>query len=837
MKFIFQMLYRTLRGKELNILIMSLLLAVTTMTSIGVFSSRIKNTIVQEASDFLGADAKISGSQEISQNILAILNDENTDSAVETSSSISFRAMAFSNGNMQLAQIRAVESNYPLRGHVQLAQQNQNINEFKARPSLAYVSRRILSNLDVNVGDTLTIGEKTLSIAGVIEKEPDSVQTTFGFSPTIIMSMNDVADTEVVQLGSRINYSLFISADPNVLLDKKTQITSLLNEQYRWTDAKNRGDRIGNTLARAERFLLLAGALSLLLTGTAIALASKQFSQQQKITVALLKTFGFPTSKIHQLYIINIIFVASIGAALGAILGWLLHLIILFLLKDLLPQNLAPADFSAYVFAAFAGWLSLISFSCVPLISLQKTTPLNIIRQQSDNNKVFSLSLALGFFSIIVLVRVLTQSWFITAAIAVGLTSLSICVLLITKATIFLLSKTTHIIRFKTSFRLAFKNIEAHKNSSSLQILIFSIIFMLVLVLIEVRGGLLSRWQNQIPPDAANHFAFNVFPEDIAPLKIIFNSANAKHSPFYPMTRGRILTVNGVDLAELADQHKGEMNYQRELNLTWSKTLGADNTVVKGQWWGSENNAHAEDSITPQKPILVSAEEDYAKGVGMKVGDTIVFTIAGQTIEAYLSNIRKVKWDSMNPNFFMIFENTIDNGATASWLTSFHLPADKKSVIDQISKEFPAISVLEIDQTIEQIQDIIGKVSRGIEFILSLVLLAGILVLILSVRASVAERKKETAILRTLGASRRLIQNTLKIEFSILGILSGIIAVIGAELSLYFIQTRLFDLGFDPHYWMWLITPITAAVMIASIGALSTRKVVSTPPIQVLRMA
>ena len=844
MKFILNMLYRTLRGKELNILIISLLLAVTTMTSIGVFSSRIKNTIFQEASDFLGADAKISGTQEISQDIQTALKENIDGATVNTSLSIGFRAMAFAKGNMQLAQIKAVESNYPLRGSVLLAKESSRDIRFKPEPSLAYVSRRILNTLDVTVGDTLTIGEKTLSIAGVIDKEPDSAQSTFGFSPSIIISMSDVAETEVIQLGSRIDYNLFISGDKETVAIKKIFIEPLLGDQYQWTDAKNRGDRVGNTLARAERFLLLAGALSLLLTGTAIALAAKQFSEKQKITVALLKTFGFPSSKIHQLYIINIILVATIGAALGAFLGWLLHLLILNLLADVLPQNLAPADTSSYLFAAFAGWLALLSFSCVPLISLQKTTPLSIIRQESDTKKLFRLSLALGFLSIIALVGVLTGSWFITLAITIGLSALSISVIITTRLAIFLLFKVEGVTRLKTSLRLAFKNIRAHQSSNGLQILIFSIIFMLVLILIEVRGGLLDRWKNQIPEDAANHFAFNIFPEDIEQLQTVFDKNKIAHSPFYPMTRGRVLTVNGVALKELAEKHKGQMNYERELNLTWSKTLGADNTVTEGTWW-DENTVNESDTAakklnldnsTANKRILVSAEEEYAKGVGMKIGDTLIFTIAGQEIEAYLSSIRQVKWDSMNPNFFMVFENAIDNSAMANWLTSFHLSPDKKFIVSQINKEFPGISILEIDQTIEQIQDIISKVSRGIEFILSLVLLAGILVLVLSVRASVDERKKETAILRTLGASRRLIQNILKIEFSILGILSGLIAVIGAELSLYFIQTRLFDLGFEAHYWMWFLTPLASALMIATIGSLATQKVVATPPIQVLRM-
>lgn len=827
MKFFIQMVLRNLRSYECRLLFIALVLAVATMTSISLFSNRIKQTIFEEAAQFLGGDIKLSGSLELPKEIETLINNYSLNS----SKHISFRAMAFANDEMRLTQVKAVDNQYPLKGKLEITTTKDNAIStltYAPQKNEAFINEALKNALQVNIGDEITIGEKKLLIKAIVLKEPDNVQSNFSFGPRIIMAMSDVPATSAVQTGSRINYSTLVAGDSSSIEQLKVDSEPYLDEHIKWTDANNRRDRIGTTLSKAERFLLLAGALSLLLTGTAIALAAKQFAEQQRSYVALYKTFGFSKSRIFGVYLSMMFLLGIIGSIIGAILGWVLHILLVHLLSDLLPSNLASAEYSAYIFASLSGLFALLAFSCIPLMTLQKVTPLSILRNQQLHNIPFRLSLFIGYLSILILAWLLTSSLAMTSILTLGL----IALVASTYITIRISFRIFHLLVKKLNHHrllsLVSKNFTAHRNSHILQSLIFSIIFMLVAILIEIRSGLLERWKAQTPEDAANYFAFNIFPEDMPFLKEIFSKNTIKHSPFYPMTRGRILSINGDPIKHRVENHQGQMNYERELNLTWSTELGADNEIIEGQWWTSNQ-------LAQKNTFFVSAEEEYARGAGMKLGDMIVFSLAGSEFTAELTNIRSVKWDSMNPNFFMMFDKSVSNNTQTNWLTSFYLPDDKNTLATTIAKTNPGISLLALEQTIQQIRGIIQQVSRGIEFILFLILCSGILVLILSIKASVDERKKDTAIILSMGAGRKLIQSVLRCEFIVLGFLSGLIASAAAEVSLFFVQTRLFDLGFSLHLWMWLSLPVSAAILITLIGNINTRQVVRTPPMQVLR--
>ena len=342
---------------------------------------------------------------------------------------------------------------------------------------------------------------------------------------------------------------------------------------------------------------------------------------------------------------------------------------------------------------------------------------------------------------------------------------------------------------------------------------------------------LIHDWQRQLPEDAPNHFMFNIFNLQKNAIEGFLNDHDITHSSFYPMVRGRLTEVNGTDIKTLLEQRPAddEGSYRRELNLTWSDQLGPDNAVVDGQWWGAQD--HTENN----GQTLVSVEAEFAKGLGIKVGDQLTFSIAGQTTQAQVASLRSVQWDSMQPNFFVIFANEILGGDAASWLTSFYLSPAQKPLLNQLAREFPTATLIELDSVIEQIQTIIQQVSLAVEFILLLVLSCGVLVLIASIQATLDMRFKESAILRTLGARRGLVAGSLMIEFGVLGWLAGLLAVMGAESCLLFLQTRVFDGNFSVHPLLWLSGPWIGMALIGGIGFLSTRRVIATPPLNVLR--
>jgi len=377
-----------------------------------------------------------------------------------------------------------------------------------------------------------------------------------------------------------------------------------------------------------------------------------------------------------------------------------------------------------------------------------------------------------------------------------------------------------------TTWRLGLASLHRHGSQNSFQIMIFAMAFMLLFMLTLLRTSLLSEWQSQLPEGTPNHFAYNIFEEDKAGIEAIFDNNNIVSTPMYPMMRGRLVQVNDEEIGARVDRlSPGGDDFRRELNNTWSSQLSADNEVVEGEWFDE----------TDQETLLISIEKDFATALEINIGDRLTFSFGGQLVSAPVDNIRTVQWDSLSPNFFIIFSAPVLDGQGAAYLTSFYLtPAQKPILVDILSK-YSTISVIEVDVILKQIQSIVGQVTKAIEFILALVLTAGLIVLVASVQATLDSRLQESAILRTLGAKASIVRGALAIEFVSLGALAGFLAAIGAEVALFFLQTELLNMDFSPHWLLFVAGPVVGASIIGLVGLISTRKVMSVPPLIVLR--
>lgn len=820
--FAFKLLWRDWKSGELNILIASLLLAIATVTSISLFTSRIHNSIYEEATHFLAADAKISGTLPIPPQWL----EQAESRRIKTARIIGFRAMTFSQSDMILTQVKAVSEQYPLKGNLIVSDRPRSksrIIESGPMPGEAWLAPRLFNALNIVSGDKITIGEAEFFVTASLNREPDSGQSLFGVAPRVMINIGDVKRTGAVQVGSRVDYALLLSGKSGNVKQYEEELRGQLGNHHQWRGVESENRGVGDALSRAERFLLLTGCLSVVLTGVAIALAARRFAKRQQGQVAILKTLGAKPKHILSLYCLNIFAIGVLSLISGALLGWLLHWGIIQALGDLIPNDLAEASSSAYITGAMTGFVALWAFAAPPIFSLRHVSPASIFREEKDQILSSGWSTAIGGFALLVLMLFYSRDIQLTAIVCVGALVCFSGVGLLSSGLIILTKKFSH--RLSYTWRLGFANLKRHQRFNALQIMIFSLLFMLLFILINIRTTLIGQWQNQLPPDTPNHFVFNIFPADTENIQAFFKQHDVEQNPFYPMTRGRVVSVNGLDTKVLSENAENNMNYRRELNLTWSPELGKDNEVIAGEWWGQNTS----------KDIEVSVEEEYAKGLNINIGDKMEFSVAGQTEYGIVTSIRSVKWDSMNPNFFVIFNHEILSGSGANWITSFYLPQEKKSLLNTLSRKFPTISLIEIDQTIEQIQGIIAKVSMAIEFILLLVLASGVLVLLTSIQATLDVRKRESAIFRTLGANKKLVRFTLLIEFFTLGLLAGILAVIGTEICLYFLQTKVFQLEYESQFLLWIWGPTLSAVAIAIIGWNSTRAVINTPPLAVLR--
>lgn len=814
-----RLLWRDWKGGELTLLVVALVLAVTTVTGISIFIDRLEKALVVESNAFLAADRRIEASRPIPDAWEARARDLGLD----TARTLIFSSMLFAGDRSQLVSVKAVTDGYPLRGVLRTADAAfvpGTVTRALPPPGHVWIDGRLLPALQVAIGDRVAIGNAEFVVDRVITDEPDRGGGFMSFGPRVLMRMVDVPATGVVQPGSRLRYGLLLRGDDAQLAAFRSGIEDQLGPVFDWDDIHSSNQSIGSALDRARSFLLLGGLLAVILAGVAVALAANRYSQRQHDPVAVLKTFGMTPSEVQRLYVTNLVVLGGLAAGIGMLLGWGLQAGALWALRDLVPVHLPVPGPRPFVVGGVTGFVCLLSFALPPLLRLRRVSPLRVIRRDLDpGDASMAAAYGAGTLGSLVLLIWYSGSLQLTGWLLLG-TFGTVVVLLGVAA---LLLRTGRIVGMQagSGWRIALAGLQRRGRENRVQILVFGLAIMLLLILYLTRTALLDEWRSQLPADAPNHFVFNVAPYEVDDFRALLKEGAADLQPFYPMMRGRIVAVNGKPV-ESSDGERRWLSNER--NLSWSDELPAANEVVAGQWWQG----------TPAQP-QASLDDRFASENGLKLGDVLTFSIADRTLHATLTNLRHVDWDSMRPNFYILLSPGSLEHFPATWLTSFRLAPDHKSFLNTLLARFPTVSVIEIDAVLEQVQRIISRVTLAVEMVLILVILAGAMVLVASIQSSMDERLREYGLLRALGASRRRILGALVIEFSALGLFAGVLAAVGAEVTVYGLQEHVFGLQGTIHPWVWAGGPLLGVLLIGAIGTLSTRRVVDTPPAIVLR--
>jgi putative ABC transport system permease protein len=376
------------------------------------------------------------------------------------------------------------------------------------------------------------------------------------------------------------------------------------------------------------------------------------------------------------------------------------------------------------------------------------------------------------------------------------------------------------------SWRYGVASLRRRVGATLWQVVALSLGLTAVLTLTVVRADLLSAWQSTLPANAPNRFLVNIQPDQVRAVDELLSTRLATRLQFYPMVRGRLIAVNGREVrSENFSDERAKRLAEREFNLTWGEHLPVDNRVVAGYW-------HAG---TPSVKRALSVEEGIARVLELKLGDRLTYDVAGSRFEAPVTSLRQVEWDSFRPNFFVIAASGVLENYPATYITSFHLPADKAGVLRELVRQIPSVIVIDVGTLLRQVQAMITQASKAVQFVFVFTLLAGILVLYAGVIATHDERIREVAVMRTLGASRSQVIRAYAAEFGIIGALSGLLAATGASGLGYFIATELLGLPyqFDPSV---LVLGLVAGVIgVGAAGLWFTRRVLLTPPMVSLR--
>ncbi|MDA1073343.1 MAG: FtsX-like permease family protein [Proteobacteria bacterium] len=816
---------RDWRSGELGLLLAALLVAVGTVTAISLFVDRLQQALLLESANFLAADRYIGSSMPIPQ----AFRDEARALGLEMTDTMVFPSMVFAGESRNdLVSVKAVAPGYPLRGTVRSSMVPFSRGEVTTdipAPGEVWLDSRLFPSLSIALGQQIEVGMARLRVTRVVTSEPDRGGSFFDLGPRLMMNIADVPATEVVQPGSRIGYRLLLRGDADSL--EALQEDLPLKPNFSWVGVKDSSPRIGSALDRAESFLLLGGLLGVLLAGVAVALSAHRYAQRHYDHVGILKTLGATPNQVLGGYVSILLLIGSIAVTLGLVLGVLLHLGIVALLSSLIPIELPAPGSRPFLLGITTGLICALAFAMPPLLHLKNVSPMRVIRRDLGVAPVSQwLSYGAAAAGSLLLLVWYTESIFLTLWTLLG----ALVVLFSFGGMAMLLLRGGRVVGMQagSGWRLALSALRRRHRENTAQILIFGLAIMLLLVLTLLRTSLLEEWRSQMPVDVPNHFLMNVLPDQVDDVREMLATNTERQGILFPMISGRIVSGNGLDgdlyQKELRTEQGPGPRLRSERNLTWSADVPQDNKVVTGSWWSVEDGRS-----------LVSLEVDYARDLGLQIGDVLGFNIGGRVVEATVANTRRLDWESLQPNFFIVFSPSALQGLASTYMTSFYLPAERKQFLNTFLSRFPTVTVIEVDAIIAQISSIIDRVTQAVELVLGLVVISGCLVLVASIQASRDTRMAEHALIRTLGGTRKLITSSLAAEFAVLGMFSGIVAVVGAEVTVALLQTQVFDLSADIHPWLWLLGPLVGATLVLTVGLFTTRRLVSTPPILVLR--
>ncbi len=820
---------RDWRAGELRLLIAALLVAVGSVSAITLFVDRLQRAIEQESTGFLGADRVISGSREIPEGFRELARD----AGLRQTDVITFNSMVFADASgsdrNQLASVKAVLPGYPLRGVARIADTPFATGAATSQvPDVGevWMDSRLFPALGVGVGDRIALGYAEFTVGAVLTGEPDRGGSFSDFGPRVLMRVEDIPATRVVQPGSRIGYRLMLAGEDAALRSLFDSVREDLAPNYRWRSIRDANASIGRAIDRAESFLLLGGLLAVLLAGIAVALAANRYARRHFDHVGVLKTLGATPREIQWGYLGVLLVIGIVGTLLGLALGGVVHLGIIAALGDLLPPTLPLPGPRPIAVGSVTGFVCLLAFALPPLLGLRKISPMRVIRRDLGAGVAPIVTYSFAAAGSLALLIWHTGSVVLTAAALIGAVvrggTFAILALVMLRGGRFIGMQAG------STWRLALAGLQRRYRENVAQIVIFGFAIMLLLVMLLVRTALVEDWQAEIPERTPNHFLMNVVPSEVEAVQRLLTERTDYDGQLFAMIRGRISAVNDVAAGEWRRRggpRPPGPGIRSERNLTFAADLPDNNVVVEGEWWSEDD---------PREPAA-SLEDDYARSIGVSVGDMLTFDIGGLPLTVPVTNTRSVEWDSLQPNFFIIFSPGTLEDYPATFMTSFHLTRAQKPFLNELLSAHPTVTLIEVDEIIDQVRSIIDRVTQTVELVLYLVLGAGVLVLIASIGSSRDQRLREHALLRALGGTRPLIQGALVTEFAILGIFAGIVAVVGAEITVFTLNREIFELPTGLHVWLWATGPAIGTAMIATVGYLGTRKLVNSPPATVLR--
>jgi putative ABC transport system permease protein len=815
-------LTRSLRSGHLTVLVLALLVAVTALTSVGFFTDRVAKAVQTESAVVLAADLRLRGSAPPNPAYAAAAAERGLATATVTS----FPSVVVAGDASQLSAIYGVSEGYPLRGQLLTADRLFGTQEvargIPARGEI-WAESGLLARLNVTVGSRISVGSLQVTISRVLEYRPDQSVGFVGLAPTLLMNEADLPATELIQPGSRVTWSMLFAGDPGSIETFKAYLEEGLADNERLQTVGDTSEQISSAISRAQDFLSLAALIAVLLAAAAVAVTARRYATSQVDGVALLKCMGASQGFVLAMSLIELALLGLGTGLVGSGLGFAAQFGLTALLGDLLQSDLPDPGLAPLISGIVTALAVLTGFALPAMLNLRTVPPLRVLRHDSEPKP---LSAAVSMSSAIAIVVALLI-WNVGTGrlLLVALTGLGIGALALLGAG-WLLVKAVSPLRNAggISWRYGLANIARRGNDSIAQVVAFGFGLAMLLLLSLVRTELLDNWQRSLPADAPNNFIINVQPSEVAGIRQIFSDAGLAAPNLAPLVRGRLSAINGEPAEDRQSRGQGRQLLNRDANLTWAAAPEPSNILVAGRWWNS-------DSTAPE----VSLDEEVAADLDIRIGDQLTFGVAGETVTAAVTSLRRIKWDSFQPNFYLVLNPPALAGLPATFISGLYVPKDARQVLLDLVRQYPGVSVIDLESLIEQVRGVMDQAALAVQYVFLFTLLAGLAVLLAAVQATREERRYEAAMLRTLGASRRIVLNGIIAEFLCLGLLSGALASLVAAGVGYALATGVFRIDYQPTLLALAAGPLLGAVLVGASGLLATQSVIRHAPVNVLR--
>ncbi len=800
---------------DLLILFFSIVLAVTSISSVGFLGDRLQSSMQMQASSMLGADLVLRSTSEIDSEFLSTAKTNNLNWA-ETAT---FLSMVITEDDNLLTSIKAVTESYPLRGELKIVNFNGiQIQHSGSPPSgKIWIEKKISESLGLNQSDTLSIGNKNFIVEGIIEDYPDRNSSFVGFYPIAIANIVDVEEMGVIQTGSRVVYrKLFSGTQDN--LNRFEDSLEAIPANIRLQKAIEVGDNLGEDIANSTTFFNLASLFTIIISVIAAMMAVRRYANRNLLHTSLMKVFGASKLFILGYQIMQLTLMVISASIFGLILGYALQHLLLSTLHGIINLDLPPPSFRP-VIIGFTTAAFVVFATAAPYIKiLSETEPIRILRND------FSIRLSSNL--IIYLVAFITMFGFLGFLFQdIKLILYIVMTLILVTSALYLIGKllinVLSFIKFSngTGWKLGLKNIVQRGNDSVLQVIIFGLSLLFLIVLAETRTDLVDSWTETLDEETPNYFLFNIQEYNLKAISDYLEDEAGINPDFTPLIRGRLLSAyrpgsEGVNFDNLMD---------REANLTWQTDIPRSNTLVDGEWWTNADEVEE-----------VSVDREIAASMNLEIGDELNFSAGGKTFSASVSSFREIEWQSFSPNFFFVLSPAAGRELPNSYITSIKVD-DSEKLMNKFITRFPTISAVNLEAIIDQAKSSISSASLAVQYIFLLTLIAGILALIASIYSNRDQRTKETAIMHAIGASRAMIFKSAASEFFILSMLSASTAIIFSTILSSIIFYQFFDLIYTPNLSILALAFFVAISFIFLAGVISIRKSIYASPMITLR--